>query len=119
MFIPRPFSYDWHKEHCKERFPGVPVEPFRMAMEWMLNDLSQASRILFANGLNDGWSTSSVLYTQNPQLAVLNFPNGAHHSELRTHYPDPEDTPDIKEGHEAVKRILGSWLNETYAARMT
>lgn len=117
MFIPRTFSYEWHKEHCKERFPGVPVEPFRMAMEWMFNDLSQASRILFANGLHDGWSTSSVLYSQNPEIVVLNFPKGAHHSELRNNYPDPQDTPDIQEGHEEVKRVLGSWLEQIYASR--
>ena len=25
MFIPREWSYFWHREHCHERFPGVPV----------------------------------------------------------------------------------------------
>lgn len=112
MFIPRPFSYEWHKEHCKRRFPGVPVEPFRMAMEWMFNDLSESSRIIFGNGLHDGWSTSSIISSDNPNIAVLNFPNGAHHSEFRAMYPDPIDTADIIQGHEDAKRILGRWLDE-------
>lgn len=117
MFIPDRFSYDWRKQHCKERFPGVTVDPFRMAEEWEFNDLSRTSRLLFANGLNDGWSTSSILKTDNPHIAIVNFPNGAHHSELRRYYPDPEDTPDVKEGHELVKKILGDWLNEIYEQR--
>jgi len=114
MFIPRHFSYDWHKQHCLERFPGIPVEPFRMAQQWELNDLSEVTHLLFANGLNDGWSTSSILKTDNPHIEIINFPNGAHHSELRNHYPDPHDTPDIKAGFKTVKQILGDWLNEIY-----
>lgn len=88
-----------------------------MAEEWEFNNLSQVSRLLFANGLNDGWSMSSIIVTDNPRVAVLNFPNDAHHSELRQFYPDPKDTPDIKEGHELVKKILGDWLGEIYAKR--
>lgn len=115
MFIPRHFSYDWHKEHCHERFPGVPVEPFRMAQQWEFNDLSGVTHLLFANGLNDGWSTSSIVKSDNPNIEVINFPNGAHHSELRRHYPDPNDTEDIKAGFETVKDILNTWLDEIYA----
>lgn len=112
MFIPRHFSYEWHKEHCHERFPGVRVQPFRMAMQWGFNDLSRASRLLFANGLHDGWSTSSILKEDNPNIFIINFPNGAHHSELRRHYPDPEDTEDIVAGYETIKKTLGGWLDE-------
>lgn len=115
MFIPRHFSYDWHKEHCHERFPGIHVEPYRMAEQWEFDDLSGVTRLLFVNGLNDGWSTSSILKTENPHIEIINLPNGAHHSELRRHYPDPADTDDVKDGHETVKRILGTWLHEIYS----
>jgi hypothetical protein len=117
MFLPRHFSYDWHKMHCYERFPGIRVEPFRMAMEWGFNDLSRTSRLLFANGLHDGWSTSSILKEDNPNNFIINFPNGAHHSELGRHYPNPMDTEDIIEGHETVKKVLGDWLKEIYLER--
>lgn len=78
MFINREWSYFWHKQHCHERFPGVPVEPFRMVNEWHFDDITKSgSKILFTNGLNDGWSTSSILNVDgNPDLAVVNFPNG-------------------------------------------
>ena len=112
MFLSRPFNYTWHTEHCHERFPSVPVEPYRMVNQWGFNDLSQTTNILFANGLNDGWSTSSILATDNPNLAVLNFPNGAHHSELGSVYPREDDTDDIVAGHAKAIVILGQWLNE-------
>lgn len=112
MFLPRPFDYGWHTDHCHERFPGVPVEPYRMVDQWKFDDLSHTSHILFTNGLNDGWSTSSILETDNPNLAVLNFPNGAHHSDLAHVWPREDETDDIVACHEEAKVILGRWLDE-------
>ena len=120
MFLPRPFSYPWHLQHCEERFPGIPVEPYRMVNQWGFNDIlhsAPTSYILFVNGLQDGWSTSSILSLPddaNPNLAVLNLPNGAHHSELSPIYPNPDDTDDVKKGHETITTILGQWLDEIY-----
>merc|ERR1711967_123801 len=50
MFLPRPFSYEWHERHCLERFPGMKVDPFRMNNEWKFDDLlwTNTSRIVFA-----------------------------------------------------------------------
>jgi len=118
MFIPRHWEYHWHVEHCNERFPGVPVDPFRMLREWKFDDLSETSRILFTNGLNDGWSTSSILETDNPNLAVINFPNGAHHSELSGVYPNPVDTDDVKAGYDTITTVLSQWLEEIYSQRV-
>eukprot|EP00537_Pseudo-nitzschia_pungens_P003239 CAMPEP_0172359308 /NCGR_PEP_ID=MMETSP1060-20121228/3514_1 /TAXON_ID=37318 /ORGANISM="Pseudo-nitzschia pungens, Strain cf. cingulata" /LENGTH=599 /DNA_ID=CAMNT_0013080889 /DNA_START=251 /DNA_END=2050 /DNA_ORIENTATION=- len=123
MFLPRPFSYAWHEEHCSARFPGIIVEPYRMNLQWGFDDLTKTSRIVFANGLNDGWSTSSMTNAtelEGPpytELKVLNFPNGAHHSELSSKYPNPNDTEDIVEGYEKVTEILAMWLDEVYAER--
>eukprot|EP00536_Pseudo-nitzschia_multiseries_P008929 jgi/Psemu1/306141/fgenesh1_kg.237_\ len=125
MFLPRTFSYQWHEEHCLRRFPGIKVEPYRMNREWGFGGdrgLSRKfSRIVFANGMNDGWSTSSM--TNATELAepaysevrVLNFPNGAHHSDLSHVYPNPNDTDDILEGYDHAKQILGGWLDEMAA----
>ncbi|CAJ1951886.1 unnamed protein product [Cylindrotheca closterium] len=115
MFIPRPYSPEWHREHCEARFEGVPFQPYRMVREWGYDDLSQASRILFTNGLRDGWSTSSILSTDNPNLAVINLPNGAHHSDLSMHWPNPADTDDIVEGHKQATVILQGWLDDIKA----
>merc|ERR1712070_892215 len=129
MFLPRPFSYEWHERHCLERFPGMKVDPFRMNNEWKFDDLlwTNTSRIVFANGLRDGWSTSSITSVANnnnddggesrqQQIRVLNFPNGAHHSELKGGpYPNPKDTDDILQGYDDATDILSTWLDEIYA----
>ena len=57
MFLPRPFSYAWHRHHCHDRFEGVPVEPFRMVEQWGFDDLSNASRILFTVSTPVSWSS--------------------------------------------------------------
>ena len=134
MFLPRTFSYDWHKQHCLERFPGIEIDPFRMNNEWKFDNLlyKNTSRIVFANGLRDGWSTSSITnissdgdsngsnstlpYNLNTQIHVMNFPNGAHHSELKAGlYPNPSDTPDILHGYEEATHVLSTWLDEIYS----
>ena len=122
MFLPRHFSYEWHENHCKARFPGILVEPYRMNQQWGFEDLTKTSRIVFSNGLNDGWSTSSITNATEMasakynEISVLNFPNGAHHSELKAGvYPNPNDTPDILEGYEQATMVLSSWLDEIYA----
>ena len=45
-------------------------------------------------------------------ILTLNFPNGAHHSELGSVYPREDDTDDIVAGHEKAIVILRQWLNE-------
>jgi len=112
MFIPRPYDAEWLTHHCQQRFGGVPMKPYGMVNAWGFDDLSQASRILFTNGLRDGWSTSSILHTDNPNLAVINLPNGAHHSDLVMHWPNKADTDDVVEGHEQALVILREWLDE-------
>lgn len=115
MFVPREWTYAWHKQRCNARFPGVPIEPSHLVNEWGFDDLTHADKIIFTNGMNDGWSTSSI--TEIPPgnvgtLKIINFPNGAHHSELAGRYPDPRATDDIKEGLETVLATLEEWLNE-------
>jgi len=122
MFLPRPFSYEWHEDHCQTRFPGITVDPHRMNNEWDFSNLTKTSRIVFANGLNDGWSTSSITNATSVsdamgyhELFVVNFPNGAHHSELNRLYPNPRDTDDIVEGYQTGTEILAGWLDEIVA----
>ncbi|CAJ1951880.1 unnamed protein product [Cylindrotheca closterium] len=119
MFLPQPFQYAWLSAHCHERFEGVPMEPFRMVSEWRFNDLSHASRILFTNGMKDGWSTSSILQNTNPNIAIFNFPNGAHHSDLGNSWPSSDDTDDIVQGHRDATITLRQWLDEIKAENST
>jgi len=119
MFLPQPFQYAWLSDHCHQRFEGVTMTPFRMVSEWGFNDLSHASRILFTNGLRDGWSTSSILQNINPNIAIINFPNGAHHSDLGSKWPRWDDTDDIVQGHKEAIVILRQWLDDLKADNIT
>ena len=122
MFLPRPFSYEWHEENCLRRFPGMTVDPYRLNDEWGFSDLSNTSRIFFANGMKDGWSAASVTEIsaaeEQHEIAVINFPNGAHHSELKGGlYPNPNETSDILDGYQSVTEILAGWLEEIAVAQ--
>jgi len=112
MFIPRKWTLSWLRGHCQDRFPGIPMDPFRMVRQWGFDDLSGASRIFFANGNNDGWATASITESDNPNIAIINFPNGAHHSELGNVWPRKYETNDIQAGYDTITTILGKWLSE-------
>lgn len=115
MFPDRPWSLAWMGRHCRERF-GVTPRPYELVQRWHWDDLAgktNASRILFTNGLNDGWSVSGIQEDLSDSLLAINFPNGAHHSELRPDIPDQNvDTPDVWEGFQKIENILKQWLEE-------
>jgi hypothetical protein len=110
FYPPRPWKLDWLSQHCQARF-GVLPQPHRLIDMWHFDKLvSETSHILFTNGLVDGWSASSYLHDLSDTIVALNFPNGAHHSDLGHKWPRPDDTPDIIEGHNQITKILGEWL---------
>lgn len=114
MFPTRKWTMDWMKEHCMSRF-GVTPQPYKLVKEWGFDDLTlktNASRILFTNGLNDGWSVGGIQQNLSETIVALNFPNGAHHSDLSHNGPSWHDSRDIKEGYKFVTRLFSQWLNE-------
>lgn len=115
MFPLRNWSLDWLNRHCQSRF-GVSPEPHSLVDQWHFDDLRNVSRILFTNGLNDGWSMGSILSNLSDTVLVLNFENGAHHSDLSHKGPSEEDTEDIRRGFDAIQVILGSWLEDVRLA---
>jgi hypothetical protein len=104
---------DWLKQHCHSRF-GVTPKPYDLVLRWKFDDLkaANATRIIFTNGLKDGWSVGGFPGNLSETLLVLNFPNGAHHSDLSGRGPTDEDSEDIKEGFKRIMQILGTWLDE-------
>ena len=115
MFPRRDWKMSWMIDHCMSRF-GVVPRPYDMVQKWRFNgtDLveNNVTRIIFTNGLKDGWSVGGIKANLSDSLIALNFPNGAHHSDLSGRGPSDEDTEDIKEGFRTITRILGSWLEE-------
>lgn len=113
MFPDRRWSLDWLAEHCQTRF-GVTPQPLSLNQRWHIDDISRtgATRILFTNGLNDGWSVSGIQHNVSASVLALNFPNGAHHSDLSGKGPTDDDTDDIKQGFVQIRSILATWLEE-------
>jgi hypothetical protein len=114
MFPEREWSMDWLVQHCQTRFQVTP-EPRKLVDEWHFDDLvgsTNASHILFTNGLNDGWSVGGIMQNLSDTLLAINFENGAHHSDLSHVGPSDQDTPDIVAGFVSIRNILASWLDE-------
>lgn len=114
MFPQRNWTSAWLEKHCQSRF-GVAPRPTALVTDWNFNDLvgHNASRIIFTNGLLDGWSVSGIQNDLSSDLIAFNFPNGAHHSDLSGHFPSQEaDTPDILAGQAQIQLQLATWLEK-------
>lgn len=119
MFIPREWTYEWHDEHCRQRFPGIPLDSLRLEKQWSFDQLAGASKIVFTNGMNDGWSAAgSFLEDVNDSVVAITIADGAHHSDLGGTYPDENDTDEVKKAQVQVMDILGRWLEEVYATQV-
>jgi len=112
-FPPRPWSSTWLEAHCRARF-GVAPRPTELADAWGFAPErlvgAGASRIIFTNGLNDGWSVGSVTSSPSSSLIALNMPNGAHHSDLSHEAPSPADTPDVVAVRAKGLALIQHWL---------
>ena len=73
-------------------------------------DMNMASRIIFTNGLNDGWSVGGVLRNLSETLLAFNMPNGAHHSDLSHNWPSDADTQDVRDARAAIEAQLAEWV---------
>ena len=115
MFPPRPFTLEWLTEHCQSKFEVSP-QPYALVEKWGYDDLvgKGASYILFTNGLNDMWSAGSHLDDVSDTILALNFPNGAHHSDLSHQGPTDADTDDLKQGFVDITNILSGWLENMH-----
>mmetsp|Transcript_9085 Transcript_9085/g.26969 ORF Transcript_9085/g.26969 Transcript_9085/m.26969 type:complete len:559 (-) Transcript_9085:632-2308(-) len=113
MFPARDWTPEWLEEHCLARF-GVRPRPHELVNRFGFDDLvaNNVTKILFTNGLKDGWSVSGIQSNLSDSLIALNFENGAHHSDLNAVGPSPRDSDDIREGYGFVTRLLGKWLGE-------
>mmetsp|Transcript_34496 Transcript_34496/g.73497 ORF Transcript_34496/g.73497 Transcript_34496/m.73497 type:complete len:526 (-) Transcript_34496:600-2177(-) len=115
MFPNRSWSMSWLQDHCKRRF-GTTPQPNALNKLWGFTEESIktfATRIVWTNGLNDGWSVGGFDKDLLParDLFVINLPNGAHHSDL-SHSFGEGDTDDVKAAHARIIEMVGGWLKE-------
>eukprot|EP00934_Nitzschia_sp_Nitz4_P009020 Nitzschia sp. Nitz4//scaffold95_size97785//17380//22751//NITZ4_004656-RA/size97785-augustus-gene-0.104-mRNA-1//-1//CDS//3329560439//9010//frame0 len=118
MFPPRDWSLTWLQDHCYRRFRVTP-RPYELVKRWQFDSdhliQNNVTRIIFTNGLKDGWSVGGFHEDLSDSLVVLNFPNGAHHSDLSGRGPSEDDTNDIAQGFVRIKELLTQWLEEIQA----
>ena len=115
MFFPRAWDWAWLQAHCGSRF-GIAPQPRTLPDLWGF-DLEAlprvTSRIVFTNGLNDGWSVGGVKQNLSSTLLAFNMPNGAHHSDLNYAWPNAStDTEDVSAVRSLVAGVLEGWLAE-------
>ena len=92
VFPPRAWSLDWLEKHCTNRFgSAASPQPSALVDLWGFDStglaMSGATRILFTNGLQDGWSVGGITEDVGDtdaglQLLAVNMENGAHHSDV-------------------------------------
>eukprot|EP00929_Paragymnodinium_shiwhaense_P003639 TRINITY_DN104227_c0_g1_i1.p1 TRINITY_DN104227_c0_g1~~TRINITY_DN104227_c0_g1_i1.p1 ORF type:complete len:523 (-),score=69.49 TRINITY_DN104227_c0_g1_i1:146-1714(-) len=114
MFPEHSWTSDWLRDHCARRF-GVTPQPKTLTDLWgfdAANLAAEASRIVFTNGLNDGWSVGGFFKDLAPEKGVvsINMPNGAHHSDLSHSFGSSFDTPDVIAAHKQILGLVGEWL---------
>ncbi len=115
MFPAREWRYEDLTKYCQLRYgTEITPQPLALARNLGFTDLVSigATKILFTNGLQDMWSGGSYLEDLSDTVLALNFPNGAHHSDINHVGPTENDTDDIKEGYVTITNILETWLNE-------
>jgi hypothetical protein len=92
----------------------VTPKPYELVQRWKFDQLveTNVTRILFTNGLKDGWSVGGIRENLSESLPVINFPNGAHHSDLSGRGPSDEDSDDIQQGFRDITEIIGKWMDD-------
>lgn len=112
-FPARTWRMDWLEAHCRARF-GVVPSPTALSDFWGFSSrqlvAAGASKIVFTNGLNDGWSVGSVTTSLSDELVAINMPNGAHHSDLSHAPPSDLDTPDVVAARAQAADLIARWL---------
>ena len=111
MFPPRDWTLEWLQQHCQDRF-GTTPEPDALKDRYGFDDLTKASRLLFTNGIQDGWSVGSILTNISESVLAVSMVNGAHHSDLTHEGPSEKDTYDVKKAHKQIIAIVEQWLDE-------
>jgi len=118
MFHPRNWTWSWLNNHCAARFDVRP-QPRALADLWGFDTANLvtrtgATRIIFTNGLNDGWSVGGIQEDLSDTVVAINIPNGAHHSDLAHDPPNSDDTDDVTAARAKALNLMKKWLSEIY-----
>lgn len=108
MWPAHPYSLQKDADYCRQNF-DITMDENYLEKEFLLSNLTNVTRLVLTNGLNDGWYPTSYENSVS-EVAVLTMENGAHHSDL-THQLQA-DTPDVEMVHTQISQLVESWLQE-------
>ncbi|KAK3100015.1 hypothetical protein FSP39_013477 [Pinctada imbricata] len=107
MFEPSPWNFSQYADDCYKKWKVRPD------LNWVTThyggkDLSEASNIIFSNGLLDPWSSGGVTKSQSDYVVAIVIPNGAHHLDLRSSNPD--DPEDVISARKQEISLIQKWI---------
>ena len=114
MWPAQSYSFANEVESCHREF-SIQADPEYLNKEFGLSDLTNVTRLLLTNGLNDGWYPTSYVHPlfNNTGVVVMSMETGAHHSDL-THQLQ-EDTVEVAIVHEQTRALLAAWIEAVKA----
>ncbi|XP_050292016.1 uncharacterized protein LOC126732967 isoform X2 [Quercus robur] len=119
MFPTFDYNYSSFQEECWRDFRVKP-RPRWITTEFGGHDIKATlkdfgSNIIFANGLLDPWSGSSVLQNISETIVALNTEEGAHHVDLRA--ATAEDPDWLVEQRATEIKLIEGWINNYHQER--
>merc|ERR1711933_657876 len=112
------WNMTWLDEHCMARF-GISAstrehwmeKEFGLDMDYFYEKMGGiTSRILFSNGMQDGWHCGGVMKNMSDSLIAITIENGAHGSDMRADSKD--DTLDMIQARQMERDILTQWVED-------
>ncbi len=112
MFYPRFFDMSYVAARCQDKY-GITPRPGWIRTAYGSESSMAATNIVFSNGGYDPWSSGGVKVAQNPSVAVLFIPTGAHHLDL--FFTNPADPPELTQARKTEVGLIANWTSQWYA----
>ncbi|RHY25592.1 hypothetical protein DYB32_008212 [Aphanomyces invadans] len=111
MFWARNITLDKIARDCQTKW-GVTPNPDWIRTVYGSADalLKSTSNIVFSNGGFDPWSSGGVLANSNPQITLVDIPEGAHHLDLM--FSDPRDPASVVQARQTEIQHIRAWLRD-------
>jgi len=111
MFLPRKQSSSWLSNHCQNRFQITPKRQ-QLVNDLELDKLGEGSKMIFVNGMNDGFYNAGVKLSLNTTIIAINLKNGANGSDLKYTGTFDSGTYDLTTAYEKIFVNLQNWITE-------
>uniref|UniRef100_A0A146LSH7 Lysosomal Pro-X carboxypeptidase n=1 Tax=Lygus hesperus TaxID=30085 RepID=A0A146LSH7_LYGHE len=98
-------------DDCFQRFKVRPIVDYVHKM-YGGKRISDASNIIFSNGLLDPWSSGGVTNNVSATAVAVILPGGAHHLDLR--FSDPLDPPAVRSARKIYRSIFKQWIRDSW-----